>query len=45
VFPAILTVELKPLESPKGDFNGFPGVASVGDVFAVEDPDLGKPTG
>lgn len=39
VFPAILPAEFMPPESPKGDLNGFPLVASVGDVLAVEDPE------
>ena len=46
MLPAILPAEFKPLESPKGDLNGFPAlVASVGDVFAVDDPERGYPTG
>jgi hypothetical protein len=36
VFPAILLAEI-----PNGDLNGFPLEASVGDVFAVEDPERG----
>lgn len=39
VFPDILPAEFKPPDRPKGDLKGFPLVASVGDVFAVEDPD------
>ena len=41
VFPAILPVEFRPPGSPNGDLNGFPLEASMGDVFAVEDPERG----
>jgi hypothetical protein len=48
VFPAILPTEFIPAaDSPKGDLRGFPLplVASVGEVFAVEEPERGRPTG
>ena len=39
--PPILPADVKAPESPNGDFNGFPLVASVGEVVAVEDPERG----
>jgi len=40
IFPA----EFKPPDKPKGDLKAFPLDGSVGDVFAVEDPERGRLT-
>jgi hypothetical protein len=41
---AILPAEFKPPDKPKGDLNALPLEGSVGDVFAVEDPERGRLT-
>jgi hypothetical protein len=41
---AILPAEFKPPDRPKGDLNALPLEGSVGDVFAVEDPERGRLT-
>lgn len=38
-FPDILPAEFNPPERPNGDLRGLPLEASVGEVFAVEDPE------
>jgi hypothetical protein len=41
---AILPAEFKPPDRPKGDLNALPLEGSVGEVFAVEDPERGRLT-
>lgn len=41
---AILPAEFKPPDKPKGDLNALPLEGSVGEVFAVEDPERGRLT-
>ena len=38
----ILPEEFKPPDSPNGDLNALPLEGSIGDVFAVEDPERGR---
>jgi hypothetical protein len=39
-----LPAEFKPPDRPKGDLNALPLEGSVGEVFAVEDPERGRLT-
>lgn len=42
VLPAILPAEVGPADTPNGDRKALPPDGSVGDVFAVDDPERGR---